>query len=301
VHLLYINFSIFGDMRTIFLSFLLAASVNAFAQKNNRAPQIGIVQNIEADSLVHAAGYGQLVESASKLLFPRTVTDAQFEQNLAAIRKLRTPLYAYNIFMPGDLKLVGPEVNEQAVLTHAEAVFRRCRDTGVKMIMWGSGGSRRVPDGFDAAQAKTQFITLAQKVSALAGHYNIVLALENLNHTETNFINTAADALDVVKKVNSPHFKLCADIYHMLMESEPPAAIEQAGSLLIHCDIAEKEGRTPPGVHGQDFRPYLQALKKIKYQGKIILECRWQNLATEAPSAYRYLKQQLDEVYGVKR
>jgi sugar phosphate isomerase/epimerase len=292
--------NIFDHMRILLSLFLFLFCGTILAQKNNRPPEIGIAQNIENDSLVHAAGYRHLVESAAKLIWTRSVNDTKFQDNVTAIKKLRTPMYAYNIFMPGELKLVGPEVNEAAVLAHAEAVFVRCRETGVKMIVWGSGGSRRIPDGFDAAKAKTQFIDLAKKVSARAGHYNITLALENLNSTETNFINTAEEALDIVKKVNSPQFKLCADIYHMLMENESPAVIGKAGNLLVHCDIAEKEGRTPPGVHGQDFRPYLEALKKIQYKGTIILECRWQNVGTEAAPAYRYLKQQLDEVYGVK-
>lgn len=68
---------------------------------------------------------------------------------------------------------------------------------------------------------------------------------------------------------------LCADIYHMLKEAEGVDIIEKAGGYLVHCDIAEKENRNPPGELGQDFRPYLIALKKIKYAGKIIIESMW--------------------------
>jgi sugar phosphate isomerase/epimerase len=125
-----------------------------------------------------------------------------------------------------------------------------------------------------------------------------MLALENLNSTETNFITTAAEALAMVKRVDHPNFRLCIDIYHMLKENESPDVIEAASKYVVHCDIAEKLNRTPPGVAKEDFRPYLKALKKIKYTGKIVIEGRWENLATQALPAYQYLQQQIDEVYS---
>jgi len=46
-----------------------------------------------------------------------------------------------------------------------------------------------------------------------------------------------------------------------------------------------------------DFREYLRALKKVKYSGKIMLECRWDNLAAQAGPARLYLQKQIDEVW----
>ena len=34
-------------------------------------------------------------------------------------------MYAFNIFISGELKVVGPEVNEVAVLAYVENVFQR--------------------------------------------------------------------------------------------------------------------------------------------------------------------------------
>ena len=261
-------------------------------------PAIGIVQDYENDSLLNASGYKFLIESIGKCFSPIKVTDQQFEEKLTAIKKLKTPLFAVNLFIPGELKVVGSTVDEMAILVYTEKVLQRCKTANVKMITWGSGGSRRLPDGFDSQKAKEQFITIARKVAAQATKYNIMLALENLNSTETNFITTLDEALDVVKKVNHPNFRLCADIYHMLKENENPAIIEKGKKYIVHCEIAEKEKRTPPGTKGDDFRPYLRALKKINYKGNIILECRWENLKEQAPLAYQALQRQLDEVYG---
>ena len=264
-------------------------------------PEIGIVQDLENDSLLRASGYRYLIESTAKCFSPIKVTEQQFQEKLSSIKKLKTPLFAVNLFIPGELKVVGPTVDEAAILAYTEKVLQRCKTADVKMITWGSGGSRRLPDGFDPLKAKEQFINIARKVAAQAAQYNIMLALENLNSTEANFITTLDVALDVVKKVDHPNFRLCADIYHMLKENEDPAIIEKGKRFIVHCEIAEKEKRTPPGTMGDDFRPYLKALNKINYKGKIILECRWENLATQAPLAYQELQKQLDDVYAKKR
>jgi hydroxypyruvate isomerase len=75
------------------------------------------------------------------------------------------------------------------------------------MIIWGSGGSRRLPDGVDHTKATEQFVSIAQKVAELAKKYSITLVLENLNSTETNFITTAHEAYLIVKKVDHPNFQ----------------------------------------------------------------------------------------------
>jgi len=278
----------------LIILFLLGADF-LFAQ--DKMPSIGIVSNFENDSLLHANGYGYLVESISKCLSPRSVTEEQFQNNLTAFKKLKTNLYAVNIFMPGDMKVVGPDVKEEVILSYVEEVFKRCRAANVNLVIWGSGGARRVPDNYDRSRARHQFVSIATKISSVAKSYNVVLALENLNSTETNFITTLQEAFDMVKEVNHPNFRLCADIYHMLKEGEKPDVIASTKKYLVHCDIAEKEGRTPPGTKGEDFIPYLKALKEINYTGKIIMECRWDNLASEAKPAYEFLQSKIAQVY----
>lgn len=280
----------------MFLLPLALAILTALQAQNT--PEIGIVQSMENDSLLRTAGYRHLVESTSRLLSPRTVSDEQFQLLLKTIQKSRVPVLACNVLIPGDLKVVGPEVNEQAVLDYVNIVLQRAQRAGLKMIIWGSGGSRKVPDGFDPAKAKEQFIAIARKIASLAGKYDIVLAVESLNSSETNFINTLKEALEIVRAVDHKNLRLCADFYHMLREEESPDIIREAGEYIVYSELAEKKDRTPPGVKGDDFRPYLTALKDIGYKGKIVIECRWKDLATEAPPAYRELQKQITDVFG---
>lgn len=278
------------------IGLILFAGTVLLAQKKN-IPEIGVVQDIENDSLLNIIGFRCLVENTAKLLSPRNLSDQQFEASLQTIKKLKVPLYACNIFIPGDLKMVGPKVDEQALLAYVDIVLQRAKAAGLTLITWGSGGSRGVPPGFDREEAKKQFIYLAKKVAAVAAKYDILLALENLNSTECNFMNKLGEALEVVKAVDHKNFRLCIDIYHMLKENESPAAIAGTKKYAIYCEVAEKEGRAPPGVHGEDLRPYFSALKKEGYRGKIVMECRWQNLAAQGAMAYQNLRRQIEDAY----
>ena len=127
-------------MKYLFLLCFLTLHVKFTEAQNAIGPAIGIVQNIENDSLLQRYGYRYLVESVGKLISPRTVTDEQFQSNVLKIKNLRVPMYAFNIFIPGELKIVGPDVNEAALLTYVDKVFQRCQAAGVNRIIWGSGG-----------------------------------------------------------------------------------------------------------------------------------------------------------------
>ncbi len=274
--------------------FCLLLSIQSLAQPT---PELGVVSDLHHDSLLHTSGYKYLVESTQKILSPRTVSEQEFQTYLKTIKKLRMPLLASNLFIPGDLKVVGPNVDEKEVLAYVEVVFQRAKAAKLSMIIWGSGGSRTIPEGFDRAKAKTQFIGMAKKIGALAAKYNITLALESLNSTECNFITTVKEAVEIVKAVNHKNIKVCVDIYHMLKEGEATEAITLAKRYVVYCEVAEREGRTPPGTKGDDFTGYLAALKKINYRGKIIIECRWNNLSAEVLPARLYLQAQLDSVW----
>ena len=138
---------------------------------------------------------------------------------------------------------------------------------------------------------------MAKKIAGIAAKYGVVLAVENLNSGETNFINTVSEALEIVKRVNHPNFRLNADIYHMLKEGEAPKIIRKTKGYLVHVEIAEKEKRTAPGVMGTDFRPCLRELRRINYHQKIVIEGSWTNLSDIAPSSRDYLQAQIDAVW----
>lgn len=202
----------------ILFLFSCIACLPAQAQK---IPALGIVESIDKDSLIHASGFTLLGETVGKMLSP-TLTEEQFVANLKRIKAAKTKMYLCNVLFPSSLKIAGPEVDEQKVLAYADQVFNRAKRAGIPVIVLGSGGSRRIPPGYDMQKAKDDFAVLCRKLGEVAGKYKVIIAFESLNSSETNFITTLKEAAEIVKKANHPNFRLNADIYHMLKEKEPP-------------------------------------------------------------------------------
>ncbi|HTH82904.1 MAG TPA: TIM barrel protein [Mucilaginibacter sp.] len=271
--------------------------VVGFKQQQRPRLALGVVGPIEWDSAIYASGYRMIGESVSKILSP-ALTEQRFRNNIAKIKQARCRVYMCNILFPPEMKIAGPNVNEQRVLAYADSVFLRADQADIRLIVLGSGTARRIPDGYDAQKAQADFTLLCGKLARLAQKHNIMLALESLEKAETNFLLTLKSTAQVVRAVNNPHFKLNVDIYHMSRENESPQSIIDAADLLIHCEIAEKENRTFPGVKGDDFKPYLRALKKANYKGPIFIEPGGKYTTADMQTGFKYLNRELDEVYA---
>lgn len=273
--------------------FLFTFTSPFFAQQ---MPSLGIVADLEKDSLAYASGFRLMGVTVGSTISP-SLREAQFVANLQKINKMRCQLYLCNVLFPSTLKIAGPEVNEKEVMDYFQALLARAKAVGVKHLVLGSGGARRLPDGYEAEKAKADFVTLGRKMANAARSYDVVILLESLNSTETNFLNKLSEAADVVRRVNHPNLRLNADIYHMLKEGESPEAIRNAADVIVYAEIAEKDGRSFPGKKGEDFRPYLQALKDIEFKGPLFIEGRSDDWPVDLPKALSFLTKQLGEVY----
>jgi sugar phosphate isomerase/epimerase len=255
-------------------------------------PKIGICTSVTNAAIAKNAGCDYIEEGVRSFLVPDR-PEAEFREKLALLGGSPLPVAACNSFLPEALKSVGPEARPDDIIAFAATAFRRAREAGTRHIVFGSSGSRNIPDGFDRAEARHQFIRLLRRMGPVAREYGVVVVLEPLRRDESNFINTVAEGAAIVREVDDPGIRLLADIYHMLCEDEGPGSIVAAGPLLAHCHIAEEDGRTPPGVHGEDFTPYLEALRRIGYAGGISFESRWTDVATELPVAVKTLEAQI--------
>lgn len=262
-----------------------------FPGNRNSKPDIGICAGIENNILAEQAGYTFIEEGVRKFLVP-SEAESVFLANLEKAKKSALPVRACNSFLPGEMKCVGSNPVHGEIIRFAEVAFKRAELSGVKIIVFGSGGSRSIPEGFSGDEATKQFVDLCKQLAPIAGKYHVVVVVEPLNTKECNFINSVAEGGEIVKVVNHPNIRLLADLYHMKMEDEGPANIIRYGDLLRHVHIAEKEGRSAPGTHGEDFLPYFDALKQVGYKGAISVECKWQDLEKQAPAALRTIGEQ---------
>jgi D-psicose/D-tagatose/L-ribulose 3-epimerase len=110
-----------------------------------------------------------------------------------------------------------------------------------------------------------------QDAQAHAGELGIRLGIEALNRYETYFVNRCEQALALAEEVDDA-FGVVLDVFHMnIEESDPRAAIRSAGSRLVDFHVADNT-RSPPGQGTVQWRPLLEELAAIEYEGCMTVE-----------------------------
>lgn len=266
-------------------------SCNQTAKKEFK-PELGVCTGVSNGEMLSEAGFNYIEESVGGFLMPFN-SEEEFLTKLEIANNNPIPVRACNSFIPGSLKSVGPDAVHDQILEYVETAFRRAQMAGIEHIVFGSGGSRGIPEGFSPEEARQQFVSLGKAMGPVADKYNVVVVLEPLNTREVNFINSVAEGAAIVKEIDHPNFMLLADIYHMMMENEGPEEILEHGQWIKHVHVAELEGRAAPGTHTEDLSAYYNALKEVGYQGRISIEGRWEDMAAQASKANETIKSQL--------
>lgn len=130
-------------------------------------------------------------------------------------------------------------------------------------------------DAVEPAQQKVEFALVVKNLKELAAYAaakGITLCIEPLNRFETDFLNTTDKGLALIKAVGAKNVVLHLDTFHMnIEEKNQAAAILKAGKLLGHFHACGSDRGTPGGDH-IDWKPIVAALKKINYQGDVVIE-----------------------------
>src|SRR5690554_3016051 len=283
-------------MKNLFNGIILIVTMTTFSYNSSKPEtflsEIGVCTSVSNADMLAAHGYTYIEKSVGRFLMPAK-SEEEFNEVLQRAQNAAVPVKACNSFIPGNLKSVGPDAVHPEILEFMEIAFCRAQKAGVEYIVFGSGGSRAVPEGFSKDEALRQFTDLCSKMAPIAAKYDVVVVLEPLNKKECNLINSVVEGGVIVEEVNHPNFRLLADIYHMLMDGEGPESIEKYGHLIHHTHIAEKEGRAAPGTQNEDFTAYFKALKNVGYEGMMSIECRWEDLEKQASTAIAAMKNQL--------
>jgi len=254
----------------------------------------GMCSSMGKARMLKDAGCDYIEESVGGLLMPNKGDD-EFAKRLPEISAAVIPVKNCNGFLPGELKSVGAEAKHAEILAYANTAFKRARMVGIDIITFGSGGSRKIPDGFAKDDAKKQFIELLKAMGPLAAAQNLRVAVEPLRKEECNFLNNIREVAAVIRAVGQPNVGITADLYHMVLGGDVPADLDANIDILHHFHLAEKEQRALPGVAGDDFRGWFGVLAKHGWKGRVSIEAGGGGDQAALTKAFAYLRTQAKE------
>jgi len=223
--------------------------------------------------------------------------NTEFEPIRELIQSYDIKPEAWNCLLPGDIKVVGPEVDMYRIERYLRTAFERIEELEGEIVVFGSGAARNIPDGFSIDEAKEQLVEFVTLAGRVAGTYGITIAIEPLNKRETNIINSVIEGLEIVQAADHPFVKLLADLYHIQEENEPLQHILDAGNEIVHVHTADT-GRLYPGSGNYPNKEFMQALKHVGYNDRISAECGWQDdFQTNSVKALDYLRRLDSEIH----
>jgi len=173
---------------------------------------------------------------------------------------------------------------EGLFLTHNDAAVRDrsskyfvdlvefCSDIGGNIIVVGSPKQRNIPLGATAAQAWDWAKETLTAAVGRALQLGVTICLEPLSPQETNFINTAEEAVRFVKQYHSASLKIILDVKGMSSEQKPiPQIIQESWPHFAYFHANDKNLKGP-GFGEVDFKPIAAALIETGYNGWVSVE-----------------------------
>ncbi len=205
------------------------------------------------------------------------------------------PCFTANCMFPGELKLVGPDVDYVKIDEYLDRAAEKFASVGGQTVVFGSSGSRRCPDGWSYETATEQLIRVcAEHIAPYMRKYGITCAIEPLRSQECNVITTARRGFEICKAANVPEVKLLIDMYHFDTENESLESILDYKGYIQHIHIANahNERKLPKFKDTTNYKAFLDALINAGYtNGLISLEGRCENFFEEVKEAFEVLRQ----------
>ncbi len=146
-----------------------------------------------------------------------------------------------------------------------------CGDLGGGVMVLGSP-KQRGTRGATRGEATNHLRDGLAKLAAHASARKAIIAMEALDRTQTDVVNTLDEAAAIVKQVKKPTVQTMFDVHNTLDEREPhDALVRRHYGMIRHIHINEMDGRHP-GTGTYDFLPVMRALREKGYGGWLSVE-----------------------------
>lgn len=251
--------------------------------------KFGVCTDLVNAKLLKNMGYDYLELSLNKIA---ELSDKKYQVLKDEVLKSPFKTYSFNSFLPGEIKVTGEDVDKIKIISYLKVALSRASELGATIVVFGSGTSRNVPDGFNMERAFNQLVEFLEMASSIAEENRIIIVIEPLRREETNIINTASEGLRLARRVNHPNVRLLVDFYHMTLENESPDILLSANSEYIkHIHIANPKGRVwPKNIAEADYKKFFTNLESINYEGGISIEGNTSDINVDAPLSLEFLK-----------
>ena len=147
-----------------------------------------------------------------------------------------------------------------------------CADLGGAVMVFGSPAQRSLESGMTRDEAFANATEVFRSAMPALSDRGVTIAMEPLTPKETDFVNTCADAVELMHRVDHPNFRLHQDVKAMLSEPTPiPELIARYAKETCHFHVND-DNLLGPGMGRTDYQPIFQSLLQSGYAGWVSVE-----------------------------
>jgi D-psicose/D-tagatose/L-ribulose 3-epimerase len=224
-----------------------------------------------------------LAPAAARQGLKRSISDAGLE--LAGIQAL--------LYTRQDLAMFGDAATRGRMLEYLTGMMDLCRDLGGEVMVFGSPRNRTMGT-LPRDKARDIALKFFREVGIRAGKRGVYFCIEPLGRTETDFINTVAEAYSLLGETGHPEgLGLHIDIKGLIDEHEVDAPyLVDMFAVAKHIHISEPDLR-PVGTGLYDHTAVSRKIRKSGYGRFVSIEMRRKDASVENTigSSVRYAQE----------
>ena len=248
--------------------------------------RFGLCTDIRNVKMVEKCGFDYIDGKLNQIA---AFSDEEFSSVLSLMETTPLKMERASLLYPKTMALLGDEYDEKAMREYLEKAFKRMNELSCPLVVFGSGKSRMLPEGMKWTEGFLTLVRVTQLTADIASDYGVDIAIETLNRSETNMINTLTEGAALQAVVGRKNVGLLADAYHMRKEGEDMNKIIYC-SPLMHTHIALKEGRAFPVEECAEVEEFFDVLKKSSYDGTMSIEGKSENVEEDSVKALTVLR-----------
>jgi len=213
-----------------------------------------------------AAGYDYIETQLTFLLDFNPQQMVELRQRLAEL-----PCRAGMMIFPYSMPLVDETRDLHVIEEHAKRTLSLAAELGCEHVVFGHGGTRRVPEGIAYDETRARLLDVLRILAKLAQANHLKIAIEPL--CDTNMIVSYPQAARLAAECG-PTMGAVFDLYHAAALGQGPADITLAPEQLFHLHIAQPGTRNIPAQTDDQncYEAFACAARQCGYDNKLSVE-----------------------------
>lgn len=247
------------------------------------------------DRIAIAAKYGyDYIETNFRSLAESS--EDEYHKFLAELRNNNIACEAANCFLPGDMHVTGENVDYDAIKKYLSVGYKRAAEVGIKVVVFGSGAARNIPEGYSYKDATKDIIKFVKEYAApMAAEFGIDIVFEPLRKQESNIINTIKEGAMLASAIDLPNVGTLGDLYHMYVEGDTYDDVRELKGVFKHAHmsnpVSDDSGSKRVFMKESDTFDYKGFFDALKYIGceRVSIEAGTDDFAVDAFEAIKVM------------